>query len=395
MAPKLSEDLFDELYEQWLESRAAPCARCVCMGRTCTISTARTFKCHQCVGHDCSWAKDMSEVTLASGIAFPMHAPDWWAARVRAHERKNPVVHSAPTTGSDRKSRPAETCKTRSSTKVRKTRSTSTQKAIPKREGKKKARSTISREGKKKARSTVSRASPPATNPLHASARKLLKHAAKGILDALKEPTAPYDSDVEITDGESDTDDEDDNITKPSSISIADVDPTDLDNNAIADRLDTLRRQHDHYARQYARTTQRAIDITHQLNETFDVSAPDYERDLTIVLIHHAQEVLVETRIDGAYLDLLCRDIVRYEAALKKDGDSAEGEAENDEGEAVQEDVEMDGGVPARQHAEEEEEEEEEKEEKEVDEVVHTVTQADGQVAGQDTDAEGKEDVEV
>ncbi|KAI0644118.1 hypothetical protein C8Q79DRAFT_130366 [Trametes meyenii] len=55
MPPKLSLEIFEEMYETWLGHRAAPCARCERMGCSCTASTKRTFKCEQCQGHDCSW----------------------------------------------------------------------------------------------------------------------------------------------------------------------------------------------------------------------------------------------------------------------------------------------------------------------------------------------------
>ncbi|KAI0644660.1 hypothetical protein C8Q79DRAFT_927757 [Trametes meyenii] len=115
-------------------------------------------------------------------------------------------------------------------------------------------------------------------------------------------------------------------------IRLQDADPMSLSQWAIKQRLETLERQRAHYLHQYARSTCRAPEISNGLNECFDSKDDQFDRDETIMTLHCAQERLVAARFDGAYLDIVSRDVAHLHAALRNGatGQSADEEEEEE-----------------------------------------------------------------
>ncbi|KAI0669285.1 hypothetical protein C8Q78DRAFT_992899 [Trametes maxima] len=296
MPPKLSLEVFEEMYHKWLEARAAPCARCERMGRNCTASTRRTFK-------------YLNGATLPSGLVFPAQAPDWWAERVRVYELEHRLDHVAPGTNSPQKSRPAQ---------MRKTRSTSSKKTTSNREGKKKAATSPSSaspaaESPRPGTGAVLQPSVADADPPRPSTDAVLERSARSVTRALQDPRLPRENQMAVADGNLE------GSRNIPAIRVKEVDPTSLSQQVIKRRLETLERQRVHYLRQYSRSTRRAHDISNELNECFGGDGAHFDRDSAIIALHCAQESLVAARVDGGYLAIVSCDIARFRAALGND----------------------------------------------------------------------------
>ncbi|KAI0652684.1 hypothetical protein C8Q79DRAFT_923062 [Trametes meyenii] len=212
---------------------------------------------------------------------FPGQAPDWWPARVSAHEQDNPVVHGAAVGNViHEKPRPAQTRKTRSATNKKTT-------------------------SRRSARSETLASPSPSTAPRAArsNARAALIDAGRGIVDALEQTKAAHESIARMADEESDSGD---NVP---ALRANFGDPNTLSDESIRVRLNTLDRQRVRCLRQYARSTEQAAELSVAVNTLLPGDNADFDREVAIVILHAVQEKLVAARVDGAYLDIVYRDI--------------------------------------------------------------------------------------
>ncbi|KAI0640394.1 hypothetical protein C8Q79DRAFT_1015177 [Trametes meyenii] len=221
---------------------------------------------------------------LPSGKAFPAHAPNWWPARVSTHEQENPVVHGVPVSNTHEKARPAHTHKTRGATD---------KKTASKHDTKSEAIAPPYP-------SAASSAAPDAVGP---NARAVLVRAARAVMDAVEQTQVACKSVAGVADEEADSDD------NAPALRAHFGDPDTLSDEHIRQCLDTLDRQRVRYLRTYAQSTERAAKASVNVNHILPDDDADFDREAAIVTLHALQEYLVAARVDGAYLDIIYRNI--------------------------------------------------------------------------------------